>query len=72
MLTSEMIDRKRAGNYTFNLGRALIGLFMSFLVRYGALIAVELDTYEHKITAVIDNYICNMFCESKDALSKEL
>lgn len=72
MLTGEMVDRKRAGNYAFNLGRALRDLFMSFLVRYGALIAAELGTDEHQTTAILDEYIRKMLTESQDILSKEL
>ena len=37
MLTGEMVDRKRVGNYAFNLGRALRDLFMNLPVRYGGL-----------------------------------
>ena len=72
MLTGEMVDRKRAGNYAFNLGRALRDLFMSFPVRYGALIAAELGTDEHQTSAVLDEYIRKMLTESQDILSKEL
>ena len=72
MLTGEMVDRKRAGNYAFNLGRALRDLFMSFPVRYGALIAAELGTDEHQTSAILDEYIRKMLTESQDILSKEL
>lgn len=72
MLTGEMVDRKRAGNYAFNLGRALRDLFMSFPVRYGALIAAELGTDEHQTSAILDEYIRKMLTESHDILSKEL
>ena len=72
MLTGEMVDRKRAGNYAFNLGRALRDLFMSFPVRYGALIAAELGTDEHQTSAILDEYIRKMLTESQDILNKEL
>lgn len=72
MLTGEMVDRKRAGNYAFNLGRALRDLFMSFSVRYGTLIAAELGTDEHQTSAILDEYIRKMLTESQDILSKEL
>ena len=72
MITGETVDRKRAADYAFNLGRELRDLFMSFPVRYGALIAAEIGADEHKTTAVIDDYIRKMLLESKDILSKEL
>ena len=72
MLTGEMVDRKRAGNYAFILGRALRDLFMSFPVRYGALIAAELGTDEHQTSVILDEYIRKMLTESQDILNKEL
>ena len=72
MLTGEMVDRKRAGNYAFNLGRVLRDLFMSFPVRYGALIAAEISADKHQITAILDEYIRKILTESQDILSKEL
>lgn len=72
MLTDEMVDRKCAGNYAFNLGRSLRDLFMSFPVRYGVLIAAELGTDEHQTLAILDEYIRKMLTESQDILSQEL
>lgn len=72
MLTGETVDRKRAGSYAFNLGRALRDLFISFPVHYGALIAAELGTDEHQTSAILDEYIRKMLTERQDILSKEL
>jgi len=60
------------GNYSFNLGRALRDFFMSFPVRYGALIAAELGTDEYQTSAILDEYIRKMLTKSQDILSKEI
>ncbi len=44
MITGETIDRKKAGQYAFNLGRSLRDLFISFPTRYGSLIAAAEGT----------------------------
>lgn len=72
MITGETIDRKKAGQHAFNLGRSLRDLFVSFPTRYGALIAAELETDEHKTIQVIDEYVRKLLSESKELIDREL
>ncbi len=72
MLTGETIDRKRAGAYAFTLGRTLRDLFLSFSSRYGALIAAELGTDEHKTVMVIYENVSKLLSESEDLINREL
>lgn len=72
MITGETIDRKKAGTHAFNLGRSLRDLFISFPTRYGALIAAELETDEHKTITVLDEYVRKLLSESRDLLDREL
>lgn len=61
-MTGETIDRKKAGMHAFNLGRSLRDLFVSFPTRYGALIAADLETDEHKTVVVLDEYVRKLLC----------
>lgn len=72
LLNGESIDRKRAGSYAFHLGRSLRDLFLSFSTRYGALIAAELGTDEHKTMVVIDEYARKLLSESEELICREL
>ena len=72
MITGETIDRKKAGAYAFNLGRSLRDLFIAFSTRYGALIASELGTDEHKTVTILDEYVRKLLSESKDLINREL
>ena len=72
MVTGETIDRKKAGQHAFNLGRALRDLFSSFSTRYGALIAAELGADEHKTAVVLDEYIRKLLSESRELINREL
>lgn len=72
MVTGETIDRKKAGQHAFNLGRALRDLFVSFPTRFGAMIAAELETDEHKTITVLDEYVRKLLSESKNLLDREL
>lgn len=71
MITVETIDRKKAGTYAFNLGRSLRDLFTGFPTRYGALIAAELGTDEHKTVTILDEYVRKFLSESKDLIDRE-
>ena len=72
MITGETIDRKKAGQYAFNLGRSLRDLFISFPTRYGSLIAAEIDVDEHKMVTVLDEYIRKLLTERRDIIDREL
>lgn len=72
MVTGETIDRKKAGQHAFNLGRALRDLFSGFSTRYGALIAAELGADEHKTAVVLDEYIRKLLSESRELIDREL
>lgn len=72
MVTGETIDRKKAGQHAFNLGRALRDLFSGFSIRYGALIAAELGADEHKTAVVLDEYIRKLLSESRELIDREL
>lgn len=72
MMTGSTIDRKRAGTYAFMLGRSLRDLFNSFPTRYGALIAADLETDEHKTVVVLDEYVRKLLSESKELIEREL
>lgn len=72
MITGETIDRKKAGHHAFNLGRSLRDLFLSFSVRYGAQVAADLGTDEHKTVVVLDEYIRKLLAESGELISREL
>lgn len=63
-MTGETIDRKKAGMHAFNLGRSLRDLFVSFPTRYGALIAADLETDEHKTVVVLDEYVRKLLLDS--------
>ena len=71
-MTGETIDRKKAGIHAFNLGRSLRDLFVSFPTRYGALIAADLETDEHKTVVVLDEYVRKLLSESKELIEREL
>lgn len=71
MITGETIDRKKAGQQAFNLGRSLRDLFISFPVRYGSMIAAELGADEHKTVTVLDEYVRKLLEESRDLISGE-
>lgn len=71
-MTEETIDRKKAGMHAFNLGRSLRDLFVSFPTRYGALIAADLETDEHKTVVVLDEYVRKLLSESKELIEREL
>ena len=70
-MTGETIDRKKAGMHAFNLGRSLRDLFVSFPTRYGALIAADLETDEHKTVVVLDEYVRKLLSESKELIERE-
>lgn len=72
MITGETIDRKKAGQHAFNLGRSLRDLFIGFPTRYGSLIAAEIDVDEHKMVTVLDEYIRKLLTESRDIIDREL
>ena len=72
MITGETIDRKKAGTHAFSLGRSLRDLFVSFSSRYGALIAAELETDEHKTVQVLDEYVRKLLSESRELIDREL
>lgn len=72
MITGETIDRKKAGQHAFNLGRSLRDLFVGFPTRYGSLIAAELAVDEHKTVTVLDEYVRKLLSESKDLINREL
>lgn len=71
-MTGETIDRKKAGMHAFNLGRSLRDLFVSFPTRYGALLAADLETDEHKTVVVLDEYVRKLLSESKELIEREL
>lgn len=71
-MTGETIDRKKAGMHAFNLGQSLRDLFVSFPTRYGALIAADLETDEHKTVVVLDEYVRKLLSESKELIEREL
>lgn len=71
-MTGETIDRKKAGMHAFNLGRSLRDLFVSFPTRFGALIAADLETDEHKTVVVLDEYVRKLLSESKELIEREL
>ena len=72
MITGETIDRKKAGQHAFNLGRSLRDLFIGFPTRYGSLIAAELAVDEHKTGTGLDEYIRKLLEESRDLIEREL
>lgn len=72
MITGETIDRKKAGQHAFNLGRSLRNLFIGFPTRYGSLIAAELAVDEHKTVTVLDEYVRKLLEESRDLIEREL
>lgn len=72
MITGETIDRKKAGQHAFNLGRSLRDLFIWFPTRYGSLIAAELAVDEHKTVTVLDEYVRKLLEESRDLIEREL
>lgn len=72
MITGETIDRKKAGQHAFTLGRSLRDLFVSFSTRYGALIAAELGADEHKTVMVLDEYVRKLLSESRNLIDREL
>ncbi len=72
MMTGSTIDRKRAGTYAFMLGRSLRDLFNSFPTWYGALIAADLETDEHKTVMVIEKYVRQLLSESSELINREL
>lgn len=72
MITGETIDRKKAGQHAFNLGRSLRDLFIGFPTRYGSLIAAELAVDEHKTVTVLDEYVRKLLEESRDLIEREL
>lgn len=72
MITGETIDRKKAGQHAFNLGRSLRDLFVGFPTRYGSLIAAELAVDEHKTVTVLDEYVRKLLEESRDLIEREL
>jgi hypothetical protein len=71
MVTNETIDRKQAGLQAFTLGRQLRDLFSGFATRYGALIAAELETDEHKTVMVLDEYVRKLLSESRELIERE-
>ncbi len=71
-MTEETIDRKKARMHAFNLGRSLRDLFVSFPVRYSALIATDLETNEYKTVVVLDEYVRKLVSESKELVEREL
>jgi len=72
VLTGEVVDKKKAANYAYTLGRSLRDLMLSFSVRYGAVIASELGTNEHKTTIVLEKYVRELLSNSKELIERPL
>ena len=72
VLTGEVVDKKKAGDYAYRLGRDLRDLVLSFSVRYGAIIASELGTDEHKTTMILEKYVRELLSNSEELLDRHL
>ena len=47
-------------------------MYSGFTTRYGAIIAAELGTDEHKTAVVLDEYIRKLLSESRELIDREL
>ena len=72
VLNGEVVDKKKAANYAYTLGRSIRDLMTSFPVRYGAIIASELGTDEHTTTVILEKYISELLSNSEELLNRKL
>ena len=72
VLTGEVVDKKKAGDYAYTLGRDFRELALSFPVRYGAIIASELGTDEHKTMVILEKYVRELLSNSEELLDRHL
>lgn len=72
VLTGEVVDKKKAANHAYLLGRSIRDLVLSFPVRYGAVIASELGTDEHTTTVVLEKYVRELLSNSEELLDRTL
>src|SRR5574344_1686904 len=66
VLNGEVVDKKKAAQYAYTLGRSIRDLMLSFPVRYGAIIASELNTDEHTTTLILEKYIRELLSNSEE------
>lgn len=72
VLNGEVVDKKKAAQYAYTLGRSIRDLMLSFPVRYGAIIASELNTDEHTTTLILEKYISELLSNSEELLNRNL
>ena len=72
ILKGQYVERKKAQEYTYQIAKAFVDLMLNFSVRYGALIAAELETDEHKTVAIIDGYIRELLSNSEEIIERRL
>ena len=72
VLNGEVVDKKKASNYAYMLGRSIRDLMLSFPVRYGAVIASELGADEHTTTLILEKYISELLSNSAELLERKL
>ena len=72
VLTGEVVDKKKAANHAYLLGRSIRDLVLSLPVRYGAVIASELGTDEHTTTVVLEKYVRELLSNSEELLNRTL
>ena len=72
VLNGEVVDKKKAANYAYMLGRSIRDLMLSFPVRYGAVIASELGADEHTTTLILEKYISELLSNSAELLERKL
>ena len=72
VLNGEVVDKKKAAQNANTLGRSIRDLMLSFPVRYGAIIASELNTDEHTTTLILEKYISELLSNSEELLNRNL
>ena len=72
VLTGEVVDKKKAAEYAYMLGRDFRELALSFPVRYGAIIASELGTDEHTTVVILEKYVRELLSNSEELLDRHL
>ena len=72
VLNGEVVDKKKAAQYAYTLGRSIRDLMLIFPVRYGAIIASELNTDEHTTTLILEKYISELLSNSEELLNRNL
>ena len=72
VLNGEVVDKKKAAQDGYARGRSIRDLMLSFPVRYGAIIASELNTDEHTTTLILEKYISELLSNSEELLNRNL